>query len=331
MTFDGSQLSVTGTVVTNGFALPNIDTSLGELTTATPMTTSKSIDWLNRETYNASSLATIDWENRTLSDSNPIRSVDWETKYLNAYDTGISGSTLSVDWNGRSLYSFRALPMPTSVLSLDWNFRELYDVGGTISLAWKNRNLFTTNGTNVGLSWADDTILTSDVYQRDYKSVTTQDAVSTNYNNPYASYLGDIIEVDGISTTIGITVTDGMLVNLDSGNWTPVNQANGRATRLLGIAHNVGFLGLGTGYVLLEGHVVIDDASTSGPYVASAGYGLPIYIEDSTTTGTMSTVVPTTTGGPNIVRVLGHCYQQNSGTSTQWMMKFRPSNDWIEI
>jgi hypothetical protein len=45
----------------------------------------------------------------------------------------------------------------------------------------------------------------------------------------------------------------------------------------------------------------------------------------------MSTVVPTTTGGTYIVRVLGHCYQQNGGSSTQWMMKFRPSNDWVVI
>ena len=101
-----------------------------------------------------------------------------------------------------------------------------------------------------------------------------------------------------------------------------------RCTFLLGIAHNVVS---NAGYILLEGHVVIDDTLTSGPYVSGAKYGAPVYIEDSTTTGTMSTTVPTSTGSNNIIRVLGHCYQQNSGTSTQWMMKFRPSNDWVEI
>jgi hypothetical protein len=45
----------------------------------------------------------------------------------------------------------------------------------------------------------------------------------------------------------------------------------------------------------------------------------------------MSTSVPTTTSGTNVVRVLGHCYQQNSGSPSQWIMKFRPSNDWVEI
>ena len=121
-----------------------------------------------------------------------------------------------------------------------------------------------------------------------------------------------------------------MLVYLETNaTWYPVEQASTVSTKLLGIAHNVGINGANTGWVLLEGHVVIDDTSTAGPHVTSAGYGLPVYIEDSTTTGTMSTVVPTTTGGN--IRVLGHCYQQNSGTVSQWMMKFKPSNDWITI
>jgi len=121
-----------------------------------------------------------------------------------------------------------------------------------------------------------------------------------------------------------------MLVGLyNNGTWYAVNQGDpSLATCLLGIVYAING---STGYVLLEGHVAINDTSTASAYVAGAGFGLPVYIEDSTTTGTMSTTVPTTTGGPNIVRVLGHCYQQNSGDVTKWMMKFRPSNDWVEI
>jgi hypothetical protein len=131
-----------------------------------------------------------------------------------------------------------------------------------------------------------------------------------------------------------------MLVYLDTNTvWYPVNQAATGATKLLGIAHNLQSLPPNppplptnqTGQILLEGHVVIDDTSFSGPNVQGADHGLPIYIRNGTTQGLMSTTTPTSTGGPNIVRVLGHCYQQNSGTATQWMMKFRPSNDWIEI
>ena len=221
--------------------------------------------------------------------------------------------------------------MPTSALSVDWQNRTLNDSGGVTSLGWRDRILYTPNGIT-SLNWTDDTFLDSNVYQRDYKSATIQNAVSNNYNIPYGSYLGDVIESDGIVTYIDSSVTEGMLVYLYLGVWTPVDQASTRSTYLLGIAHNlVPSPPNQSGWILLEGHVVISDTSTSGPYVASAGYGRPIYIEDSTTTGTMSTIIPTSTSGTNVVRVLGHCYQQNSGTTTLWMMKFRPSNDWVLI
>jgi hypothetical protein len=121
-----------------------------------------------------------------------------------------------------------------------------------------------------------------------------------------------------------------MLVYLDAGNtWYPVDQNNTSATHMLGIAYNVGFNGTYSGYVLLEGHLVIADYTS--PLVSGAATGLPIYIEDSTTTGTMSTTLPTTTGGNHIIRVLGYCYYNNQGDANQWMMKFRPSNDWVTI
>lgn len=212
------------------------------------------------------------------------------------------------------------------------------DSTGKTNIDSQNRKLYTKNGTGVALNWDDNTFLDSNVYQRDYKSAATQDAVSTTYNDPAKSYLGDVIESNGTTTVIDSTVTAGMLVYLDTNTtWYPVNQAATGATKLLGIAHNLVSLPPNfpfppnkTGQILLEGHVVIDDTSTSGPLVTSAAYGSPVYIKNGTTTGAMSTTPPTITGS-NIVRVLGHCYQQNSGSATQWMMKFRPSNDWIEI
>ena len=210
---------------------------------------------------------------------------------------------------------------------------------GTTNIDSQNRKLYTNNGTGVALQWNNNTFLDSNVYQRDYKSAATQDAVSTNYANVSLSYLGDVIESNGTTTIIDSTVTEGMLVYLDTSTvWYPVNQAAPGATKLLGIAHDLVSLPPNpppfptnkSGKILLEGHVVIDDTSTAGPNVQNADHGLPVYITNNTSTGTMSTTVPTATGS-NIVRVLGHCYQQNSGTATQWMMKFRPSNDWVEI
>jgi hypothetical protein len=247
----------------------------------------------------------------------------------------INGKT-NIDSFDRKLYDAGPAMPPgaSSVLSIDWGSRTLNDSNGDSAIAWRDRALYTPNATTA-IIWSDNTYLSSEVYQRDYKSAATQEAVSTNS----AAYLGDVIESDGSATVIDAAVTEGMLVYLDTNTtWYPVDQANTRASYLLGIAHNLASLPpppIGptnqTGWILLEGHVVIDDTAQTGPYVAGADHGLPIYIEDSTTTGTMSTTVPTSTGGPNVVRVLGHCYQQNTTTTTQWMMKFRPSNDWVEI
>jgi len=246
----------------------------------------------------------------------------------------------NIDSQNRYLYDAGPLSPPNavSVLSVDWHSRYLYDASGVLSSDYHRRKLYTNNGTGVALLWNNSTFLNSEVYQRDYKSAATQDAVSTNYSDPARSYLGDVIEVDGTTSVIDSTVTEGMLVYLFTNNkWIPVEQASTRATLLLGIAHDLELLPPNPppfptnklGKILLEGHVVIDDTSTAGPHVTSADYGMPVYIKDSTTTGTMSTVVPTTTGSNNVVRVLGHCYQKNSGTATQWIMKFRPSNDWV--
>jgi hypothetical protein len=241
----------------------------------------------------------------------------------------IAGNT-NIDSLNRQLYG-AAPPLPPgapSVLSIDWSSRTLNDSSGVSSVAWRDRSLYTPNGTT-SLNWSDDTILNSNVYQRDFKSAIIQNAVSDTYSAPSVSYLGDVIEVDGISTFIDVSVTEGMLVYLNTdATWYPVNQASITATYLLGIAHNVFS---GTGYILLEGHVVIDDTLSTGPRVAGAAYGSPVYIRDNTNIGQMATAIPTTTGGPNIVRLLGHCYQQNAGQTSQWMMKFRPSNDWVEI
>jgi hypothetical protein len=208
--------------------------------------------------------------------------------------------------------------------------RALFDTSAVTSVNWSGRGLYSPSSI-LAVDWSDDTILNSNTYQRDYKSRPIQNLVSNNLNNPYTSYLGDLIEVDGNSTFIDSSVSDGMLVYLNTdATWYPVTQNSTTAIKMLGIAFNVDTPS-NTGYILLEGHVVITDTGTSGPHVTGADHGLPIYIEDSTTTGQMSTTLPTTAGGNNVIRVLGHCYWQNTGTTSQWMMKFRPSNDWITI
>jgi hypothetical protein len=70
----------------------------------------------------------------------------------------------------------------------------------------------------------------------------------------------------------------------------------------------------------LDGDVVVD--GIQGP-----DYGLPVYIRNTTTAGDMSTTIPKA----GYVRVVGHCYHNNASTTDNWILKFRPSNDWYEI
>jgi len=70
--------------------------------------------------------------------------------------------------------------------------------------------------------------------------------------------------------------------------------------------------------VLVEGDVTLDNIQ--GP-----NYGLPVYIRQGSTT--FSTSIPTL----GYIRVVGHCYYDNAGTPGQWLLKFRPSNDWYKI
>jgi hypothetical protein len=249
---------------------------------------------------------------RKLTDSSAKDSILWSTRELWDADPATLGyNTASLDWNNRIAKDANA------DTSIAWGTRVLVYNGGA-ALNWKERILYTPDSTTA-LNWADDTYLDSNVYQRDYKSSATQDLVSTNYNNPNASYLGDVIEVDGTTITIDGTVTDGMLVYLDNAtdSYLPVDQTT-VTNQLLGIAHNVS---AGTGWILLEGHVVVDDQGPGGPLVQNANQGGAVYMKQGTGAGVMDTTPPTT--GTN-TSVMGHCYYNNSGSSTQWMMKFRP-------
>ena len=59
--------------------------------------------------------------------------------------------------------------------------------------------------------------------------------------------------------------------------------------------------------------------------IKTPAYGAPLYIWEGGTV--LSSDIPTT----GYVRILGHCYYQNSVTTDNWIVKFRPSNDWFEI
>jgi hypothetical protein len=177
--------------------------------------------------------------------------------------------------------------------------------------------VFDSNG-NVGIG-------TTNPYQKlEVQGYTLSTKYVSGEIEPFSqtdNWSGDVIEGNPDSS-----VAQWALAYLDpsSSTWYPVDDSAVGSTYLLGIY-------LGSNIFLLEGHITVHDVDTggNGPGIQSPGNGLPIYIRDSTTIGDMSTTLPTTTG--NYVRIMGHTYYTSAGTGDNFVMKFRPSNDWIQL
>jgi hypothetical protein len=224
--------------------------------------------------------------------------IDTTNGYLNA---NVAGATvISVDWNNRGLYD------TNTSASVSWNERTLYDSTGNNSVDWDSRQLLTPSGLPA-LSYPDDIASISEIY---HQQNTTNTVEGESLSNTLLIYSGQAIR-----TSITGSAIDGNIVYLDTdGTWKTVNQTTVTSTKMLGIKLT------GT-YVLLEGDVVLEASSM----IKTPTYGAPLYIWGGGTV--LSSDIPTS----GYVRVLGHCYYQNSGTSTNWIVKFRPSNDWFEI
>ena len=127
--------------------------------------------------------------------------------------------------------------------------------------------------------------------------------------------------------TFDAAVVDFDLVYLETDNiWYPVDMATASSTKMLGIAFGV----VNVDYqVLIEGTMVVNDGShANAPIVDLVDHGLPIYIK--TGGGTfMATTAPGVPG--SYIRVLGHAYYNSTTAGEYWIMKFRPSHEWIQI
>jgi hypothetical protein len=234
----------------------------------------------------------IDTVGYTLGDTNSVASVGWENREL--FD---SSATVSVNWLDRALYD------PSVVGSIDWGNRQLIASNGGAVLLWDTPNQQQA----------------VEVFRSYFKS-TPDIAAQENFSNAVFNAEGRIIT--------GVTFSgsaDYDFVYLDtSGEWRPVDNVSNRATKMLGIAFDVG----GSNSVLLEGHVTITD--TPGTYQIPAvdviDHGLPIYVSSS---AYATTVTPSATG--EYVRILGHAYYQNTGDPDVWIMNFRPDHTWVEL
>jgi hypothetical protein len=93
-----------------------------------------SVDWVNRNLQDTSTLTSVDWESRILNDTSAVTSVDWSNRAL--YDTNSTGS---VSWNERTLYDSAGSP------SVDWEGRYLYDSTGNKAHSYETRDLIYPN------------------------------------------------------------------------------------------------------------------------------------------------------------------------------------------
>ncbi len=210
------------------------------------------------------------------------------------------GSIVSVDWISKTLQD------ASSAISIDWEGRVLNDGSSATSIDWEGRVLYTPNG-EIALTYIDDTLAESNVYN---KQVTRNSAHGEVFSSTLLNYSGQAIRA-----AIDVSATTGNVLYLETdGTWYNVDQTQDKSTKMLGIY-------LGSDRVLLDGDVVLEDAT----HIKTPGFGQPLYIFQSTSR--LATAIPTS----GYVRVLGHCYHQNTTTTDNWIVKFRPSNDWYQI
>jgi hypothetical protein len=246
----------------------------------------------------------------------------------------------NIDSSTRQLYD-AGPPIPPgapSVVSVDWASRYLQDTSGTPSTDWANRITYDNLG-NTSFDWGIRSLLDSsntvaanwDAFALNYKIETytyLKKFIDTSTQDLFSDVgvVGFNYEGEVIGAAVDGTVNQFDLVYLETdGKWYPVTQGTADCSKLLGICAATG----ARAQIILEGSITINDGTyTDTPLVQSPSHGLPIYIRDGAG-NTMSTVVPTTLG--EYVRILGHAYHQQTGTPEYWIMKFRPSNDWIEI
>ena len=264
-----------------------------------------------------SATGSLNTSNRTLQDDRNKNTIDWNNRLL--YDSQ-TPPTISAFWDSRILYSL------TGVESVKWDNRYLTDTSANISVDWESR-ILTNENADPALNWsviANGYAIESNYYYRSSIGLPEQqgfiDTVPTLTNT--VNYAGEVIRA-----TVDVSVAIHDLVFLETdGIWYQLTQGGQQCTKLLGIC-----LDKTAGTILLEGTLTVLSTHATysdSPLVQGVDSGDPIYIKDGF--GTVMSPIPPTNSG-QYVRVLGHAYQQGNTYTDYWIMKFRPSNDWITI
>jgi hypothetical protein len=273
-----------------------------------------SVDWENRTTIDTGNKNSIDWQNRQLKNTSATEVLNWQSGVTITGAATVTGS-LELTGSFKMLGAYNGFAGPFKAIEIDdVNFiRQLSDGNaGVVSVDFGNRSLNTTAG-GPAISWqGGNGTYQSNLYESQYIDSTTRNNVY-GFNALAGQVLGE--------SYFDINVMDNDLVYLETdGLWYQVDQTTNTSTKMLAIAKN---LFSQTGSAFIEGDITVT-TSTGYPQVAGANYGLPIYIKQGAGTA-MNTTIPTS----GYVRLLGYCYHNPSGT--EWIMKFRPSNEWYVI
>jgi hypothetical protein len=282
-----------------------------------------SVDWQNRITIDTGTKTSIDWQNRKLKNSSGNENLNWGSGVSITGSLTVSGSSTFTNI-GPAQFSGSFVVQgagdgftgPFKAIEIDdANFsRQLFDTSaGIVSIDFGNRSLNTAVG-GPAISWqGGNGTYQSNLYESQYIDSTTR-------NNVYGfnALAGQVLD----ESYFDATISNDELVYLNTdGLWYQVDQTTDTSTKMLGIAKNINSQ---TGSVFIEGDITVTTGA-GYPLVAGANYGLPIYIKEGNGIA-MSTTIPTT----GYVRLLGYCYHYIGGSS-EWIMKFRPSNEWIEL
>jgi hypothetical protein len=228
-------------------------------------------------------------------------SIDSENRYL--YN---AAGNIPLDWQTQYLYD------AVNVVSLKWNDRTLEDSSGNTSINWETRRLTTTTAGRLAFGYSDDIVTSAQTYHKQESRINVE---GEEFSSVYLKYSGQAFIYSG--NVNGGCVVGNLIYLKNDGIWYPVDQSTVSSTQMLGIY-------LDSDLVLLEGDVVVNNINN----IQSPSPGQPIYIRDSTTTGTMSSNSPIR----DYIRVIGYCYYNNVNTDTShWILKFRPSTDWYKI
>ena len=260
------------------------------------------VDYLTRRLYDKYTSASINWGTRVLTDSTEVQALDWENRI-----------------------GYRGTPLG-STATLNWQTMTLSDAAGTLSVNWRDRNLLDGAGTP-RLNWMNASVapqILINAYSTNNIGLTTEAEPLANYSNYGNAFTPSGEIINGVTFDVGVSDYDLVSLKFD-GTWVQSSMTNQDAFKMLGIAFNVGL----TNSVLLEGHMVVSSGSNGAPKVTDLTIGKAVYMNTTSSGIFMSNTAPVATG--QAVRLLGHVYYNSTNDATWYVMKFRPSHDWVTL